>query len=287
MAATIGHQEKLGAGTTGMTATEEYELVSGDIVKTGTHLQSDGTRGTRAHISENVVEGQYTVGGTVVLNLSAVDWAAWFPRLIGAGPTWAETIPEFRVSRYRVAKSHHYDGCKVNRWTIRSSAAQQKVTLEMDIQGKTETENTSYPALTINTVQPYVHSELVLTLGGTAYACDELVVTGNNFLLLDLFRNSQTRSELPEGDCEISVSALLPYTSTEAGLYGDSVTGLAATAVWTKGNRSMSLSFGILQAPDESPPFAGRRNENKLRLNYMARKTGSTAPIVVTIDTTP
>lgn len=294
---TIGHQHKWGAGTTGVAVTEKYLLVAGDVVKRGTVLQAEGVEGTRSYRHENAVKDQYVVGGTVTLHPTPVDLVAWLPRILGAaasGTTFAlaETVPEFRVTHHKVSKNYDYDGCKVNSATFRSSAGSPKLSLEMDIQGKTETQNTdAFPSIEISTLQPYVHSQLVLTLGGTAYTVEDIAININNFLQLDRFFNSTTRVDLLEGDREITMSCLFPFGTDEAALYDLAIAGVAGTAVWTNGAYSITFTFAKLQAPAETAPFAGRRGETKLRVNFNARAISTagaitTRELVVTNDST-
>lgn len=293
MAASMGHATKLGIHANNPVEAQ-YEFVSCAIGKTGSLVQTEGVRGTRSRIEETVVAGTYTVGGQIVMIPTPVDYDTLLPWILGANEATdvfalAETLPERYVTVDKVAKVMTYAGCKVNSAVWRS-APNQDLTLTLDVQGKTETVGNAgtFPSLSISQDQPYVHHQSTLTLGGTAYKPNSIEISVNNGLLLDRFRNTQTRDELPEGDRVITLVVEVPYTSTQTGLYDPAIAGIAGSVVYTKGNQSITFSFANLKAAAEPIVIGGRRQEVLLRLAYQAfaDESASDKELEVTNDPT-
>lgn len=270
-----------------------YEFVSCNIGKTGSLVQTEGIRGTRSRIKETVVAGTYTVGGQIVMVPTPGDLDDLLPWILGADEAatdtfaLAETLPERYVTVDKVAKVATYAGCKVNTATFRS-AANQDLTLTLDVAGKTETlgDAASFPSLTPDLDQPYIHHNMVLTLGGAAKDCISVEIAINNFLLLDRFRNTQTRAHLPEGDRVITLTVEVPYTSDETGLYDPAIAGIAGIVKYTKGNQSITFTFANLKAAAEPIQVPGRGQEIITRLSYQAFQSSTTKELVVTNDST-
>lgn len=292
MAASLHHASRVGVGaTSGAASTLELEFLSCGIGKDAQHVQSDAVRGNRDRISETVVEGVYSAGGSLVLEPRQAELDFFLPKILGGGsnPTYtlAATVPEFGVDVEKVADCYRYAGMKVNSATF-SSGPNQPLQLAMDIQGKTETGSISFPSIagTLSDVPPYIHHELVLTLGGTAYDCQAISITLDNSLMLDRFMNSQTRTELPAQDRFITVDCTIPFETT--ALYDVAVAGIAGSAVWTKGAFSLTFSFAKLQVPSKPVIIQGRGGELLQQLQFVARKdaTTPTNSLIVTHDST-
>lgn len=295
MAPSMQHATRVGVGaTSGSAATLELEFLSCGIGLQESHVQSDGIRGTRSRIRESVVKGVQAVGGDLVIEPRPGDLDFFLPQMMGAGsnPTFtlAETLTDFGVDVYKVGQTCRYAGCKVNRASF-SSSPNSPLRLAMDIQGKTETPGITFPSIAASKslLQPYIHHQNVLTLGGTAYPNATVEVTIDNALVLDRFLNSQSRTDLPESDRIVTLSVVVPFTSTEASaLYSIAVAGLAGTVVWTNGNYSLTMTFVKLQAPQGPVQIVGRNQELMLGIQFIARKdeTSSALELVVANDST-
>lgn len=295
MTASMMHATRVALGaTSGSAATREVDFLSCTIGKQGSHIQSEGMRGTRSYISELVNDGTYNVGGQLVLHPRPVELDMILPFILGGSETaddfpLAETLPEFGVDVYKVAQVCRYAGMKVNQATFRCGP-NQPLTLEMDVQGKTETTGISFPSLTnVSNVAPYVFSEMTLTLDSVAYPCFSVAVTINNNLMLDHHMNSQSRTELPEQSRVITLQTSVQMTSTEASaLYAGSVAGIAGSLAFAKGNYALTLAFAKLQRPVEPVVIPQRNGEVVLNLSFVARKdaTTPTMELVTTNDST-
>ena len=273
------------------TSGQEFDFVSCSIGKQSNLIIPDGIRGSRARREETVVDGTYTVGGQVVLEPRPDDLTDLLPYILGANSVLAETLPEFYCFVDKGGDVYTYTGCKVNTATFRS-ASNGTMQLVLDIQGKTEdTTLTTLDASSANTLsvlQPYVHHQGVLTLGNTAYECNNVELTIDNALILDRFNNTQTRDYLPESDRVVTLRCDNPFSSVEAAaLYDIARAGLTLnTWTVTNGNYSCIFSMANLKAPTRPVEVGARNQEIPLRLELQAFATSALAELVVTNDAT-
>ncbi len=288
----MGHASQLGLGAASP-VDEAYEFVACDVGKTATHVQTEGIRGTRSRIAETVVEGTYSVGGSILMRPTPEQIDKLLPRILGGAESLdtfplAETLPEFFLTIDKVAKVYTYAGCKVARASFRSAAGAD-LELSLEVEGKTEAEAAAgtFPSgLALSAVQPYVHHQAILTLGGTSYEMDNVEIVIDNQLITDRYFNSQTRTALPEGDRTITVSCDLPFSSTETSLYDMAIAGVAGSVVFTNGGKSLTFTFANLKAPAQPLGVRGRNQEIPLRLEMTAYKSGTTDELVVVNDVT-
>lgn len=271
-------------------ATKEYEFLSNSVRKVAQHVQSDGIRGIRGRQSESVVEGTYGVDGDLVLEPRIDEIEALLELALGGTASAhvvnpADLLPEFLLDVAKGNDSYRYAGCKVNSLTIRS-AANQPLQFALSIAGKTEASIT-FPDIrsTLSAARPFIHHQCVFTIGGTARKVANVELTINNALILDRFFNSQTRTEIPEGDRICTVAADFPNTTDENDLYNIAIAGLGTNSiVWSSGGTSLSLALAKLQAPAEGAQITNRNTEVGRRIAFDIRRATSTAEIVATID---
>lgn len=289
MTASMGHATRVGAGSASP-VTEEYEFVSCGLAKQGNIVVPKGIRGTRAYRDEGLNAGTYVPDGPLVLEPRPDDLDNWLPRILGGTEAAdvfepAETLPDFYVTVDKVAKVYTYAGVKVGVATFRSSAG-NNLELAMDLFGKTESEAAAgtFPdiAATLSALAPFIHHQAVFTYGGSAYEIDNVEVKVDNALVLDKFNNSQTRTEIPEGDRIVTVSFDNPFDSDGATLYADSDGADDVTLVYTSGSLSLTFTFGHLRLPPKGPQIPGRTQEVTNRLEYRSYETTTTPEIKVT-----
>lgn len=292
MAASMGWATALGIHTADP-VTKQFEFEECGIGKQGTHVESIGVRGYRSHIAETVNDGPYTVGGPIVMFPSPADLTLLLPWIMGntfSGTTITvgDTLTDRYVCVDKVAKVYTYAGCRVNSARFSSSAG-QNLRLDLDIQGKTETEGNAgtFPAIsaTLRAVQPYIHHQAVVTLNSSARAVDNIAITIDNALMLDRFLNSQTRTELPSEDLRVTFECDNPFTATDIALYNLAVAGITGSAVYTNGNMSLSFTFANLKAPAQVIR-AMRQGELVHRIPFTAYMSGSTNILTIVCDDT-
>lgn len=273
-------------------ASQPMSFTREDLHAQGSHFDPDGVRGTRQHVSENVAENTTDVSGSVVTIPTPAELVWWLPKILGGTPSvtsfpLAEEVPEFVLQLDRIQRLFTYTGLKVGRATFRSSVG-NPLELTMEMVGKTESVDAgTFPTLTLDDEQPYMHHQGVLSIFGGARSYDSVEIVIDNGLLTDKFRNSQTRDDIPEGDLNITVRADFPYDAANLDLYNQAVAGVAGSMTWTNGGLSLAFAFANLKVPKRSPNVPDRRQEIPLRLEMTAFRTASTDALVVTNDSTP
>ncbi len=275
------------------TASERYEFLSENIQRIDTIIDTDGIRGTRSHQSERTRPGQYTIGGSFTFNPSPIDLDLWLPRILGAAESTdtfalAETLPSFGMLFDRVTSEMQSTDCQVNRAIFRGSG-NDLVSLEIEIVGTTEVEDTSPPVVALTTAAndaPYhfIDSDNSGTSRLAIFAATPRMLSFeieiNNFLLAR-FGNSQTATSITPQDRLVRMAVEIPYDSVNEAIYR----GTDAAGSLSLVNAAMStvFTFAKLQVASESPVVAGKSPIN-LSLEMIARKLTSTDELVVTHD---
>lgn len=302
--ASLGHQAKLGTKNetvygSAVTVDQGFVFVSESIVKRGVIVERSGLRGTRGHQSDDTREGPYTVGGRLVLEPTPEDLAIWLPRILGAaaaGTTYdlAETLPSFTLSIDRVAKVFTYAGCKVNRATLEGSqGGLLRLSLDVVAQSESVANAGTFPSLSPSMSQPYIFSDLLLTLASTIREVRDFELTIDNGLITDRFMNSRVIVNAPEGDRTITLQTMHAWAADNTDLYAQALAGAAGTLQLTNAlggappaGYQTTFSFATLQVPDRSPNVPGR-DEFFLNLEMVARSVGGAPELTVTHDSTP
>jgi hypothetical protein len=275
--------------------TQAFEVLSCDLKASGSHHDPSGLRGIRDHQSERVRGGNTAVRGTIEMEPSPEEWALLLPWILGGTPVGTSfPIADVLSSRFvqvdRVAKVHTYASVYVNSATIRGSEG-LPVSLSLDLIGTTETEGNAgtFPAITPLNTPPFMFAEGVLTLLSSARSFQDFTLTINNALDVKFF-NSPTATRIRPTDRIVTFDAMVPYDTVNADLYNQAVAGAAATLVFTPpaphAGYSMTVTFGTLQFPHETPTISGR-SELMLPLRGVARRLSTTPSIAFTLDSTP
>lgn len=278
--------------------TKQLQNVNCAIGATGTHVQKDGARGTRSMRDTTVGDGPYTVDGPLIVQPSDDEWDEILQWALGGTRTGAgtggspyvyplaEAVLERYIAQEKIAKVFEWAGCKVARMVIRSSAASPQLTCELQIMGKTESVGNAgtFPAIsaTLTSDQPFLHQQLVCTLGGTARKVDDVVIVVDNMLKGDRLLNSQTRTDIPEQGRLITLGMANPYNVDDIDLYNLAVAGIAGTMVYTNGSHVLSFSFANIKVP-RSVLEGAQRGEVTHNLNFTAYETSSTKELVTSL----
>lgn len=306
----LGVASKVGWSQTlsGTGVTRQYDVLSESVAWRNSHISGAGIRGTRSHPKERLRHGTYTVGGNVTLNPSHLDLDHILPLILGAAESTdtfalAETVPDFYFQKDLVTKVPTYAGCKVAR-AVFSGSEGGLLTLALDLEGKTEGSvsggtftaghsadgtpaigaASSFPSLTLGTSvndQPFAFSDLVLecfsVVGVEVKSFEITIDNGLDFR----FSASRSRTAIMATDRTITVRATVPYTTTEAAMFDVALGG--AACVFSFANAAgnvLTFSFAALQAAGETPIIQGK-TETLLEINGVARKSGSTAELIV------
>ena len=291
--ASMGHQSRLSmaaAGTAVGSYTEAYEFRTEGLRAAREIVETSGIRGTRSMPIERTRDGTVRINGTVAFHATPAMLDLLLPRIMGSAEVSdlfavAETLPEFDVLIERVAKRFVYAGCKVARATFRATAG-GALELDLEITGKSETVSaTAFPAIPAPTDPPYIWSDAVCTVEGSARVVTRWELSIDNQLNAR-FSNSNTATDIHTQGRVVTVSMTVPYTSDEVDLYGINSSGASgATFVLTNGGRSITFTVGALAVADSSPVVGGP-GEILLEMSGIAKSTGSTKELSITSDST-
>jgi hypothetical protein len=291
--ASMGHQSRLSmaaAGTAVGSYTEAYEFRTEGLRAAREIVETSGIRGTRSMPIERTRDGTVRINGTIAFHATPAMLDLLLPRIMGSAEVAdlfavAETLPEFDVLIERVAKRFVYAGCKVARATFRATAG-GALELDLEITGKSETVSaTAFPAITAPTDPPYIWSDAVCTVEGSARVVTRWELSIDNQLNAR-FSNSNTATDIHTQGRVVTVSMTVPYTSDEVDLYNINSSGASgATFVLTNGGRSITFTIGALAVADSSPVVGGP-GEILLEMNGIAKSSGSTKELSITSDST-
>ncbi len=275
-------------------ATTEYEFLTCGLGLQQEHVRTEGLRGTRLHPVERVRLGRRTPGGSVSMQPTYAEMVTLLPKIISANATGVFTVSDtvpvaFQAMVDKIAKVATYTGCRTSKANFHAGVG-QPLTLDWDIEALEESiaNAGSFASLTISPTAPFVFTDGVLTIG-SGYQIMQASVALDWHLKMDRFVNSLTRTDLPSMDFSCQVQFTVPYTSDTVALYnsGGSVAGSAASLVFTYGSVSLTLSLANVLFPAARSPIVQSRDEITLQLTGEARKSGSTSPLIATLDSTP
>jgi hypothetical protein len=277
------------------TSSERYAIISSTLKKRGKYLDNNEMRGTRSHAKERIRAGTYDVLGDVVMDPSPSDLDLWFPRAMGAAEstdTFAlgESLASFAfgVLQVRDFKRHEYTDCKVSKMVLESAEGGHGfLRMTLSIIGKTEVADTTEPSVALSTASntaPYTHYNCSggVTLNSAVRDTKSIRITIDNHIEAS-FNNSVTADELKETDRTIMLEYVGPWTADEINLYDHAEAGFAGSVVYTNGAMSTTFTFANLKAPAETPDVTGK-GEISLPQTYIAYKSGSTEPLIITHD---
>lgn len=293
-AASLGVQALFGVGTANP-VTQAVELGPGGdkLQAKRSRVETNGLRGTRQRIHETTGDGPITVSGDVEIIPTNTVLGIILPWIMGGARTgasqpytypYAETLPTFYVTSDRKAKVFTYTGCKINK-AVFSFQQSGQLKLVLSIVGQTETVGNSgtFPSLTMPTDPPFMWSGAVYTFNSIARSVKDSQITIDNGLITDRFNNSQTLTQIPEGDSRILVACTNPFTSEETDLYNVALgSDAAGTITATDGTHTLTFSFAKLDWPAETPTIDGRQ-EIMTKLNFTSRKASTTDALSITL----
>lgn len=289
MADAVGTFSRLGyASSSSGNATTEFEFLPGSSLGLAENfIDAQGMSGTRSHHSERVRRGTRQVSGSLQFAPSAVELATLIGLATGnSNGTLAETVPAHTWHIWRDGVLYKYTDCKVDTATFSVSEG-GPLQLTLQLVGVDETlPGGNFPSLTVDlTTGPFVMADAGnCSVGGTGYRFSAFELTIAN-KLEPKYRNSNTITSLNATDREVTVS--LPFNLGDgASLYGASVAGVAVSLTLTNGATSIQFEMPAVQTPRQPLPFA-QRGVLDLPWQGVARKSGTTAELTITLDSSP
>ena len=291
MADKVGAFNRLGYSSTGAgTATVEFEFQEGaSLGLTEQFIDTNQIRGTLSHGSERVRRGVRRVDGSIPMAPTALELATLLPMIMGGAPSGttyplSDTYTAVDLYGVRDGTVYTYDEIAVETATFYATEG-GPMQLTLGVVGKDESTAGSMGSVSVDvTTQPFVLSDAVVTVAGTAREVSSFELTVQNVLEVK-YRNSLTPTQIKKIDRVVTLSLPLSLGDASA-LYGSAVAGVTATVVLTNGTVSLSFSMAAVQAPKEPLPL-GQRGILDFPWRGVARKSGSTLELVTVLDSTP
>jgi len=276
--ASMGYDVQFGVSAIASdTVTKRLLPESLDIKKRPTHFHAEGFKGQLAHRSEDTAESTYTVSGSMTIVPRVDDLEILLLAIFGG--TFAGNVLEpdvitdyFKAALDREVKVFNYTGMRVSQATFTSSAG-QPLRMQLQLEGKDLTlgDADSFPDLSYSVLTPIMHHQATMYFDGTARNFNNLNITVNNQLVMDRFFNTQSRTEIPQGDRTIQVSFDTPFTTSELDIYQLALAGVSSNILYTVGSYSLLFEFPLLQGPMEDPDTPSPVQEIPLRTTLNAR----------------
>lgn len=284
--ASLGVATQIGFGTTA-TVNKRMDFLSESISIVRDLPYGAGIVASRSERAERVKQGNSHIAGSITYNPTPLELTDILEYILGGAESvdvWnpAETLTAIYFSVDRITKVWVYNLCKIARATFRGAVG-QPLSLTLDLLGKTETVNAaaSFPTISLDlTSNHYMFYELALTINSVVYKPKEVEIVIDNQLEMEFF-NSQTPTNINETGRNVTISTSIAYDAQTA--YALTSAGVTSTAVWTTGNRALTISLVACHFPEQAPNV-NARGELMLPLNGVCRKSGSTNEIVITND---
>lgn len=294
MAAAVGALAQLGIDSSSP-ITKSFDWEDEDFGLTEDFLDINGTRGTRERAIERNRAGLQHLDGTIGFRPTAVEAQLLLPWALGASPSGsgtityalAETLPSRYVVMDRVAKVFTYSTVKVDQMVLSCSQG-QPLDMSLGLVGISESIGNAgtFPSpLTIDiTTQPWIMSDLALTVDGTTVNPRQLSITLNNYIDRNRFFNGLTLASVETHDRRVMFSTQLPYGDYYA-LYNTGAAGVACVATFTNPTTSdiLTITMPKVALPRRKPTGTNRGGEIMLPLSGQAMKSGTTASLTITV----
>ena len=266
----LGHQCKLSVGGTAMMGWCTLALHE-------SHLERDGTRGTRSHDVDDVAAGPSLCTGQIILNPTNTELSALDVLAIGAGGTVDETLTEFPVVVDKGENVYTYTNTACDVFVLRGRAGGLlEVVMDVVAWAETDAGSVSEPAAAL----PMGFAGSTLTLASTARETESFELRIDNQIIKDRFQNSATMADFTSGDRIVTLTTEHSYSSNTSGLYDQALAGATGTLAVTDGTATRTYTFAKLQVPADGPEVRAK-GPVPLVLNHVARKDGATKEIAV------
>ncbi len=293
MAGVAAYASQIGVDTIAAVAFR-YDFQSSSVSADEDFLDTNGLRGTRERAIERVRAGNRRIGGTVVLEPTALELSRLLPWILGGTPTGsatatltfplADVIPTRWVVVDKVAKVATYDSVVVNRATISGSQG-EPLRISLDLIGGDESIGNagSFPSLSLDiTTQPFIFTDLALSINGATTKTKNIEITIDNHVDPGRFFQSQTVTGLIAMDRTVMCNLTLPYGDSFA-LYNLGAGGTSCTATFTNGGSVLRFVAGKAAFPRKPIPIPGREEIlMPFAGEFFATGVGSATPSLAT-----
>lgn len=305
----VNHKFGLAVSNTGSPPADPtviLEVTDNDIRETVTRIRTDGLRGTVSVPGHRMRESSKSVSGGWGMNPTPTELHNLLPWIMGGTTSGTTTIsyPLGEVLPFRDVfkfipvgsvseRLFIYRECVCQTATFSGSQG-QPLTLRIDTLGKQRDnpldEDYTWPAVDIDLDElPWMFHEGVLTMAATTYQFRSFSLSINNYGGGDpaRFLNSLTPTDFPRGDRNVSLTVNdIPWGDSEALLATLRAADVAATLVFTVGNKILTFTMPYLVAPSIDDPTIPDREEIFTSYTLQAASDVSTNTKVDELSTT-
>lgn len=283
---------KLGIGTS-TTVTDQLDYID---FNPGIRKELRDTNGTRGRFSKhgnrvrhnrNVVTPRFRSEPTVT------EWTKILPWALGGTPSGSPTVtyplgnstPERYVHwNPNSGESFILTGVGVDTFTARASSG-EPLSCELDLLGRLfDDAPAGFPAISLDTLtQPFILSDLTLTVGSVERQCRDLALIVRNNLARDRYLNSLDLTVTQKLSRQIAFNISVP-SGDNSGLWDLGADGVTVDATFTNPSDGAEMVWTMVDwrfvpaTPEH--PFNG---EGYLALEGEGYMSGSTEPIVITL----
>jgi hypothetical protein len=228
----------------------------------------NGTRGKFWSDTNRILENRRIVAPRLSTEPTTTELAKILEWVMGGTPT-GTTTKTYPWSDTPLAKNFHFKPNVGEEWFISEAAADNAtfsamsggpLSVDVDAVGKSfDATRTNFPTIAYDTsLQGFILSDLVLTVGGTARRPRSFSWTITGGIDRDRFLNSLTLTTLQRLAGRQAVSFEVPSGDNAAQFWASGITGATCTAVFTNGTTGavFSLDFPRLRWDGVSPVFA-------------------------------
>lgn len=255
----------------------------------------NGTRGKFWNDDNRMLETRHAVQPSFSSEPTAPELAVLLKWIMGGTPT-GSTTKTYPWSNTAAARYLHFKPNVGEEWFLSevgvneanfTAASGGALTVDLGLIGKTsDATRTNFPSLTYDTtLQPFILSHLVFTVGGVARAVQDISFTVSGGIDTERFLNSLTLTALLRVSASLGVSFSVPSGDNASQFWRSGVTGASATAVFTNPTTSavFTLDFPKLRYPGRSPGFSPG-SEGFIRINAQPVSTAGGEPVTVSLN---
>jgi len=268
-------------------SSEAFEFLTFGLTRNLQFAHSNGLRGQRARVDHRVAQTAHRVSGPLTLNPSVTELDRLWARMIGGTTAGgitiiADTIPQFYICADKVGTIETFSKCVVSSWSISGQSGQPLLlTLNIEAEKSDDTTTAAYPAITIDTEDMFVMSDVVANVAGSSRSFSSFSLNGNNMCDTERQLNSLYRSEIPAQDSEITLDLTMPQNGNTA-LRDGTAAGVAGSIVISDGATTYTFTTGKMIAMNPATEAVNSKTEIMTPLQYSFYESGATPQLTIT-----
>lgn len=265
-------------------------FVSHDIKEARPLVDDDGLTGTRTRGVERVVQGNFAVAGSIVMQPTEVEWAAILPFVMGnSALLLTDAMTDVTVVVDTKTKSYSYLGrfntCKI------TGEKGKKLWVTLGFIGYTCTPGAGGVITTAvdKTTGPlmFYGAGSGITIVSTTYVIDKFELDIDNHII-PTYMSGQSATDLEPQDRTITLGIQTKFNAAELALSALAIAGpvfgtpMTSTIAFTNGTNTLSLAFAAVVPVSETVVVPGRA-PLRLPLNFSCYGASTTKELVTTI----